>query len=124
MFHPTIPGRVDDFVVGTDGQVYHLFGTNPGAPQIDSWRGQAVPGSERWSWSPDGQHLICRVVGPADGKVWYRHTNLSGAVEMDWTAAAGAFAKLPQPGPQGPPGPGGADTQLRQALKNAVDPLA
>jgi hypothetical protein len=134
MWHPTIPGRFDDIVVGTDGHIYHLFGTSPTALQVESWGGTGIPGSERWGWSPDGQHLLVRVDG-LDGQLWYRQLNLSGAVELDWTAAAGQFEELPLPGPIGPPGPAGAPgvpggldpaqvkADVHAALQTAADAL-
>jgi hypothetical protein len=124
MYHPTIPGRIDDFVVGTNDAIYHLFGVllgNPGSyPSIEWWGspgGSISPGSIFFGWSPDGQHLICRIVRNDDGVIFYRQMNVSGALELDWTPAAGAtamsFASTQQGppgavGPQGPPGPVGA----------------
>jgi hypothetical protein len=122
MFHPTIAGRVDDFVIGTDGQIYHLFGQifTGDYPQIEGWGGQGVPGLLAFGWTPDGQHLLCRAVAP-NGGIFYKQLNVSGATEFDWTQTASGTAMVPasggHAGPPGPPGPAYDDSVVKAQIE-------
>jgi hypothetical protein len=129
MWHPTVAGRFDDLVVGTNSHVYHTFGTVPDQRGVEDWGGAGIPGTERCDWSPDGQHLLGRVVG-VDARIYYRMVKFDGTVEYDWTPAIGEGAELPPSGPIGPPGPPYDDTAVKaelarhetvlQAIKTAI----
>ena len=112
---PTIAGRLDVVVIGTDKQVYHLAGSASDLianPTPQAWGGIGVAGTLAATWSPDGQKLSVSVAGP-DGKLYLKVVNFDGSVALDWRQIANASALLPlgAPGPAGPagaPGPAGA----------------
>ncbi len=124
MYHPSGSGRWDDAVVGANYHIYHLYALdgNPANVSSEDWGGIGEPGTERTDWSPDGQHFMVRVVGP-NLQVYYRVVNVSGALEQDWTIAAGALAAPPEPGPKGDKGEPGYDDAPLTARMVALEGL-
>ena len=81
MFHPTTPGRADDFWVDDNGHVGHEWTTDDGM----NWAAEVLDDGEvasnfAWSWNADGSKLRLFCIG-TDGK---RYERLS--VGGQWTA--------------------------------------
>jgi hypothetical protein len=107
--HPTISGRLDLVVVGTDKAVYHFGGSADAlaagaAPE--NWGGVGVAGTLSATWSPDGNQISVAVAGP-DGKVYLLVRGLDGSVVHYWRAVGNAAALLPAAGVAGPRGDAG-----------------
>jgi GH25 family lysozyme M1 (1,4-beta-N-acetylmuramidase) len=122
MFHPTIAGRWDDLVVGSDGAIWHTWGASPTDRATESWGGAGIPGTEWCGWTADGSMLLGRVVG-VDARIYYRAVKGDGGVLYDWTAATGESAELPPSGSvgaTGPPGPAISDQHIADVIAQRV----
>lgn len=120
--HPYILDRFDVLVIGTDGNVYHFWGTTDaltkGGAGAENWgapTGGFAPGtlSAAWYNDPANLRLVAQAVRVSDSLAYLREVDNSGAVVREWTSLASTLAgKIAlvgagAPGPVGPAGPTG-----------------
>ncbi len=93
--HPTIAGRVDELVVGTDFAIWHLWGdVGSMTPAIESWGGNGVPGTLSAAWMPDGSVLVASVLGTT-GQLYRKALKVDGSILYDWNPVHNAAGALP-----------------------------